>query len=311
MTKLSVIISASNCGHTIERAIRSILGKNKSDIECIVVVNNSTDKTSRIAHKLLDEFQGLVVIDSSAKNVSDARNAGLNKATGDVIGFCDGDDYFVGGTLDYFLDEFISSGANIIACGFFRVDTEGRIISTHELGGGMKRANAVRCDLLSNPSLMGSVWNKLYAREVIKDIRFDTNLTYCEDTDFNLRVMKQDGLSVFYSESILYNYVQNPDSASNSVNRVFDNTGKLKYLYAMEKVREEYAGNGRMHRETGLKMATLCIDNYDDSLPDDIRNKLVDVIRKNYKYLVLYSYKYEPEENLRRLRKGLRILSGF
>ena len=343
MSKISVIIPAKNCAGTIERAIKSVLQGVSFDVECVVAVNKSTDNTLEICKGLQEQFPNLVVLDSDAGTVSDARNAALKASTGDIIGFCDGDDYWSNPNkiqmqvdfldthpdcvavstdydiadykelTDFFVKEFISSDVDLLACGFNRVNEEGDVLWTSSLSSLSRGVVSIttskfKGDIHNNPSLMGTVWNKLYRRSAIGDVLFDGKLTHCEDTDFNLRILKNNSIKVSYVDKVFYNYVQNPLSASNDANKYFDQNDKLKYLYAIEKVRKEYPDDKNLYKETGLKMATLCIDNYRDDLSQGRKASLKKYIKENIRFLALNCFKYEPAENRRRLRKGIRIL---
>lgn len=331
MGKISIIIPVYNCEATIRRAVQSVLASGgygiggvdgvdpcevkgacevRHEVECIAVVSKSADDSLAVCRSMQNEFPQLVVLDAAARNVSEARNLGLDVATGDIIGFCDGDDYFSDGALAAFARELERSGADILACGFSRVDEDGRVLWSSSLKTGPVKVQTVRGDLINNPNLMGCVWNKLYCREVIGDIRFAPELTHCEDTEFNLRVLKNEGLRVCYTSSVFYNYLQNPTSLSNCVARVFDSAGNLRYLAAMERVRSDYAGDRKILAETGHKMATLCIDNYSENLSRERREGLARCLRSNIGYLVRGVFRYEPRENLRRIRRGIRILRG-
>ncbi len=247
-----------------------------------------------------------MVIDSGAQNVSQARNEGLKAATGEIIGFCDADDYFESSVLNVFVEKM--KDADMLAFGFKRVDDKGNSSFGHPLSEGMKSVNRVRCDIINNPSMLGSVCNKFYKKLLLENIFFDEHITHCEDMDFNLRVLKNNHIKVLYSGVTGYNYVYSASSATNDRNSIFDEKNKLRYLYSMEKISNEYAENKRVQKEIGFKMATLCIDNFSNDLDSLRKQGLTINIRNNIKYLWMYLFKYEPRENILRLKKALGII---
>ncbi|MDC0270544.1 glycosyltransferase, partial [bacterium] len=89
---ISVIIPVYNAAPYIERCLRSVVKQTYRNLEIIVVNDGSTDGTDEI----LDQFAGtddrIVVIHKKNTGVSDTRNKGLDFASGDYIGFVDGDD---------------------------------------------------------------------------------------------------------------------------------------------------------------------------------------------------------------------------
>ena len=91
--KISIIIPAYNCEKYIERCVKSILCQTYHNLEIIVINDGSKDNTIKVLKKLGNEDNRIVVINKENTGVSDTRNLGLEKATGDYIGFVDSDDY--------------------------------------------------------------------------------------------------------------------------------------------------------------------------------------------------------------------------
>lgn len=99
MPKLSVIIPVYESGPYLDRCLDSIRQQSFSDMEIICVNDGSTDDSLAIlkAHEAVDSR--IIVIDQDNHGPAIARNAGLDRATGDYIGFLDSDDYI---DPDYF-----------------------------------------------------------------------------------------------------------------------------------------------------------------------------------------------------------------
>ena len=91
---VSIITSVLNGGATIENTIRSVLSQNYKNIEYIIVDGGSTDGTLEI----LARYQGKISkwISEPDKGMYDAMNKGIKLATGDIIGFLNSDDFYVG-----------------------------------------------------------------------------------------------------------------------------------------------------------------------------------------------------------------------
>ncbi len=87
--KLSVVIPAYNEASTIASAIKALLAQTtaKNDFEIIVVDNNSADDTAAIATAAGADL----VIAEKKQGSNMARQAGLNKARGEIIAFLDSD----------------------------------------------------------------------------------------------------------------------------------------------------------------------------------------------------------------------------
>lgn len=89
---LSIIIPAYNVEGTLRECLESVLSQHVDDMEIILVNDGSTDNTAEIC----DEFgirDNIKVIHQENAGLSEARNAGLELAEGELITFVDSDDY--------------------------------------------------------------------------------------------------------------------------------------------------------------------------------------------------------------------------
>jgi len=89
---ISIITVVKNAESTIERTIQSVLNQNYSNIEYIIVNGYSTDKTNEILEKYKDKIN--LIINKKDGGIWEAMNIGLEKATGDIVGFLNADDYY-------------------------------------------------------------------------------------------------------------------------------------------------------------------------------------------------------------------------
>lgn len=115
MPKVSVIMPCYNAEALIAEAIDSVLKQTYSNKEIIVINDGSTDNSMQILESFNDK---IIVIDQQNKGPSQARNAGLEIASGDYIAFLDSDDYWD----EHFLQEMVTkaenSGVKLVYCGW-------------------------------------------------------------------------------------------------------------------------------------------------------------------------------------------------
>ena len=90
--KISVIVPVYNIGQYLESSIKSLINQTYRNIEIILVDDGSVDNSPAICDLYAEKDNRIKVIHQKNKGVSAARNAGMRVATGDYIGFCDGDD---------------------------------------------------------------------------------------------------------------------------------------------------------------------------------------------------------------------------
>lgn len=90
--KVTIITVCYNSATHIEDAINSVLEQDYADIEHIVIDGNSRDGTQRILEKYNDKLAYWT--SEPDHGIYDAMNKGIKKATGDVIGILNSDDFY-------------------------------------------------------------------------------------------------------------------------------------------------------------------------------------------------------------------------
>ena len=90
---VSVIVAIYNIEPYIRRCVDSVLAQDYQQLEIILVDDGSTDQCPAICDAYAQKDTRIKVIHKQNGGLSDARNAGLNVATGEYIGYVDGDDW--------------------------------------------------------------------------------------------------------------------------------------------------------------------------------------------------------------------------
>ena len=91
--KVSIIIPVYNSERTLERCLDSVINQTYKNIEILIVNDGSKDKSLEIMKEYQKKDNRIMVINQENKGLSGARNAGLDKATGEYVTFIDSDDY--------------------------------------------------------------------------------------------------------------------------------------------------------------------------------------------------------------------------
>ena len=104
--KISVIIATRNRCSLLKKALESLTRQSRPPDEVIVVDNNSTDDTRKICEDMRNVLP-LTYVFEGRKGASFARNAGIRKATGDIICFIDDDCIADERWLEYMEEPFI------------------------------------------------------------------------------------------------------------------------------------------------------------------------------------------------------------
>ena len=149
--------------------------------------------------------------------VSSARNMGIEQAIGQYISFVDADDYLEQDFLEKMLHGMEQYDAELICCRIAFDSKHGIRCQQASDISIFNQKESIVAMLLPN-SFHGWPVNKMYKTSIIKKhkLRFDESLKYCEDEVFVLQYIMCINKCVYIPDA-LYHYVQNEDSANNSI----------------------------------------------------------------------------------------------
>ena len=99
MPKISVIVPVYNVEKYLARCLDSIINQTLADIEIICINDGSTDNSLEILNDYAKKDSRIKIIDQTNAGLSCARNAGMQIAQGEYIGFVDSDDWI---DLDFY-----------------------------------------------------------------------------------------------------------------------------------------------------------------------------------------------------------------
>ncbi len=209
-----------NVAEQLEKAIQCALNQTYQNIEIILVNDGSTDESGEICDRYSLKNPHITVIHQKNAGSGFARNAGLDKATGEYIYFADPDDYFEANLVEETVAKAIESNADLVVFGYFDevVDKEGKVTKTEKMPtlNGLQKKEAFRADFRRHYALSPyALWNKLYKHEFLKQhtIRF-TNQKVGQDALFN-QLVGFDIETVYYHQKAYYHYVFREGSAVN------------------------------------------------------------------------------------------------
>ena len=192
-----------------------------------MVDDGSTDGIRSILTEYTAKYSNIKAIHKENGGVTSARLRGVAEATGDWIGFMDGDDYLEPQMYSRLLENALEADADISHCGHQIRFSDGRIEYVHK--SEKVRVQDRRTglwELLDNRDVSLSLCTKLYRRELFRGIEawIDPSIKYNEDLLMNFFLFNQAERSVFEG-NCPYHYILRQDSASCkgiSENYIFD-----------------------------------------------------------------------------------------
>lgn len=213
MPAISIIIPAYKAARTIGRAIDSVLAQTLPAHEILVVDDGSPDDLAEVVER--DFGDRVTLIRKSNGGAASARNAGIDRATGDFIAFLDADDYWEPNKLAIQMDVFARHPEVAVVAGRYFDEVPGQ--PRFETGPAATFCDEVRAE--RGPTafrLATCMWTGtvIVRREAIATERFVSGLEPAEDRDVWARLAARHPICLLSMP--LATAVHVPDSLSRS-----------------------------------------------------------------------------------------------
>ena len=233
--KISVIVPVYNVEAYLERCVESILQQTYAYFELILINDGSTDFSGKICDHLASQYENIKVYHIENAGVSNARNTGIQLATGAWITFIDSDDFV---TKDY-LEILIGAVDDEESVGF-------TIAPLHHIKNGIVTdlpPHSGRKEIWSTEETMKELLMttrtsffpvaKLFKRDLLVDEKFNTSYHLAEDALFLTELLLKTRCSSVFIDKPIYYYDHREGSATTSVNQhVFDTIEVYKHIIA-------------------------------------------------------------------------------
>ena len=232
--KISVIVPVYNVEAYLERCVESILQQTYAHFELILINDGSTDSSGQICDHLASQYENIKVHHIENAGVSNARNMGIQLATGSWVTFIDSDDFV---TQDYLAT--LASAVEGLNVGFV-------IAPLHHIKNGIVTdlpPHSGKTELWSTEETMKELLMttrtsffpvaKLFKRDLLADEKFNTNYHLAEDALFLTELLLKTRCSSVFIDKPIYYYDHREGSATTSVNQhVFDTIEVYKHIIA-------------------------------------------------------------------------------
>ena len=305
--KISVIVPVYKTEGLLDRCVESIVGQTYKNLEIILVDDGSPDNCPAMCDEWAEKDSRIRVIHKENGGVSSARNAALDIATGDYIGFVDSDDWIEPEMYSSLIQKISESGKNIALCSYYAVEISGeryecRCVVDKEV---LDKDDYFRFIVLGGDG--GYIWNRLYDADILKEVRFDEDIWYSEDLLFNFKTaQKSNGAAIL--DKIEYNYVQKriKEQAWVMNDHSFDSMTAFEIMLSYKDIPEDVYDcclRGYAAAAFTLLSGVLTNEKYFYKY-DDIRSAIL-----NFKKLILTQKKYPLKYKVKTL--ALWLCPGF
>lgn len=295
---ISIIVPVYNVEKYLKKCIDSILNQTFKDFELILVDDGSKDQCGVICDNYAKSDTRICVIHKKNGGLSDARNAGLDKASGKYIMFIDSDDYVDKDLLKKCFYK-IEEGYDIVSFRYNKVneyDVKANDYDNfyndleYKFETNEERMNFIARDLL-NYKVCWEAWSRIYRRDIIENnkIRFEDNSKiFAEDLYFNLCYIVYVKKMFCMKEQLYYYLVRNDsimrqNSNKSNIDRINVLLKSLYNYYLQNNGLDFYIKHFAVIYFFVLKNEILCFykfnaknicfDNLTKLIDDDIKDK--------------------------------------
>ena len=287
--KISIIVPAYNIETYLARTLDSILDQTYRNLEVIVVNDGSKDGTGAVLDRFAAQDPRIRAIHKENGGVTSARLRGLAEATGEWIGFVDGDDLAEPDMYERLLENSLKYDADISHCGY-RMVFPSRVDYYHNTGKLVEQDHdAGLRDLICGSFVEPALWNKLYRRSLFAGIteKMDFSIKINEDVLMNYWLFKASRKSV-YEDFCPYHYVLRPGSAATSklnehklrdpmkvTRAIFDDADEMLRPTALARLARQLIGGASMD----AKEQPQLVKPYRRECRRELRQRLFSILR--------------------------------
>nr|WP_279079399.1 glycosyltransferase family 2 protein [Catenibacterium mitsuokai] len=168
---ISVVVPVYNVEPYLKECLESITNQTYRDLEIILIDDGSTDKSGDICDEYGKKDDRIIVIHQSNHGSASAKNAGLRKSSGEYLAFVDSDDFLQEDAYEFMVKQLEEYCADIIQGCFRKVYKKfyrdvNKIVEMQILDA------SEFLELFTKDWTCGLLWDKLYKRDIFKDIYF-------------------------------------------------------------------------------------------------------------------------------------------
>ena len=186
------MIPLYNHARFIAEAVESAIAQGDLVREIVVVDDGSTDESAVIMQGLCEREPRIVFWSQPNRGAHAAINAGLQRATGDLVAILNSDDAYLADRLPALVAALASEpAADIAASGLAFVNEAGEAIDNpwYEAARGFYRSCGDLATALINGNFLMTTSNYLFRRSLLDEIGLFAPLRYMHDVDFGLRAI--------------------------------------------------------------------------------------------------------------------------
>src|SRR5690625_3020192 len=208
--EISIIVPVYNLERYLPKCIDSILAQTFTNFELILVNDESTDASGEICEKYASIDHRIKVIHKKNGGVASSRNAGLEVAKGQYIGFVDNDDYISKYMFETLYNNAKTYSSDIVVCDYSNVyersSQDMELFTTDYQIQHYNNIEGLNQLYTTNNITFVVPWNKLYKKHLFDNTQY--KFGSINDDENIVHELLYHSHKTTYIQSSLYYYVQ-------------------------------------------------------------------------------------------------------
>lgn len=211
---ISIIVPVYNVEQYLEKCVDSIINQTYKNLEIILVDDGATDSSSKLCDKLAKIDNRIKVYHKENGGLSDARNYGVERATGDYIGFVDSDDYIDAEMYEKLYEAIKKENVDVAECNLKIIYPNRVELFTEQNYYNVCTKQEYLEEYLKIEKIFGSACVRLIKSNIAKKLKFPVGKLY-EDTYYAYDLIDMVDKYVIMDTSY-YNYLMRENSITNT-----------------------------------------------------------------------------------------------
>lgn len=245
--KISVIVPVYNVENYLEKCLNSLVNQTLEEIEIMVINDGSTDDSQKIIDEFQKKFpQKIKAFSKENGGLSDARNFGIERASGNFLAFVDSDDYISENMLQEMYDLAIKNEAELVICNLQKVDEHGNVTQKLTQIPNLSEKIELEKNFSVFSDLSYFACNKIFKKELFEGKRFQKGMHF-EDIELIPQILLQ-CKTLAKTDAFHYQYLER----TNSISKSHTERG-LDILKAVKNVEKSFENSRYSSKKNELK----------------------------------------------------------
>ena len=244
--KVSVIVPVYNTSEYLAKCLGSLVSQALNELEIIVVNDGSTDDSQKIIDEFVAKSDKIKAFQKPNGGLSDARNFGIEKATGEFIGFVDSDDFVDEKMFETLYSLAQKHDAEIAFCDLEKVNEKGEAFRGLPQSPQLPEKINLEEDLTIFGEMSCFACNKIFKRELFEHEEFIQGIHF-EDIELIPKLILKSKV-IAKTNQPFYKYFER----QNSITKSHTEKG-LDMFTAVENVKNTFEQSDYCHNEDELE----------------------------------------------------------